>query len=108
LANIALLKKYPGKITLIDKTTKLIAINKKQKLTLTGKKESTVSIFPASTSSPRVKTMGLKYNLDNQKLMFPTQGISNVMQKNLAQICIDNGLLLVCANIETSLETRTI
>jgi thiamine pyrophosphokinase len=106
LANIELIKKYPGKITLIDNNTKLIAINNKQKLVLTGKKESIVSIFPASTNSPSIKTSGLKYNLDNKKLMFPTQGTSNTIQKNPAQISIDSGLLLVCTNINTKLEVK--
>ena len=106
LANIELLKKYPGKITLIDNNTKLIAITNKQALVLMGKKESIVSIFPANTSSPSIKTIGLQYNLDNQRLIFPTQGTSNTIQKKPAQISIDSGLLLVCTNINTKLEVK--
>jgi len=108
LANIELLKRYPGQIILLDKETKLIAINRKQKLMLLGKKESVVSIFSAGICSPMIKTYGLKYSLDNQKLLFPTQGISNVIQKTYAQIHVRNGLLLVCAAIETKLEIREV
>lgn len=108
LANIELVKKYPSKIILIDTSTKLIAINNKQQLILTGKKESIVSIFPYNINSSSIRTSGLKYNLDNQKLMFPTQGTSNLIEENFAKISTDSGFLLVCTNIETELEVKAI
>jgi len=103
LANIELIKKYPGKVILIENNSKLISINKKQKLIIKGKKDSIISILPA-VGNPKIKITGLKYELNNEKLKFPTQGTSNLIETRPAQITIDSGLLLVCTELKTKFE----
>jgi len=102
LANIELIKKYPWKVSLIDRGIKVIAINSDYSLEIKGKKGSIVSIFLANNTSPSIKTSGLKYALNNQKLLFPSHGTSNVIEHNPASIKIDSGLILVCTDVTTS------
>jgi thiamine pyrophosphokinase len=107
LANIALLKAYPGKIVLIDHQTRLIIINQKQKLVLTGQKGSLVSLFSVyDANSSTIKTSGLTYNLNNQKLIFPTRGTSNALEEDSACIMIKEGLLQVCSSMKIKFEVE--
>jgi thiamine pyrophosphokinase len=100
IGNIELLKKYAGLVTLIENERILLALKGPTTLQLNGEIGSIVSLFSADTHCPSITTSGLKYNLNNEKLLFPTHGISNEIEKSPASIGIETGLLLVCVSIE--------
>lgn len=104
LANLELLKKYPGCVTLIDNDTQVVAINDRSTVVFVGEKGSRLSLFWPEKYSPSISTKGLKYNLNDEKLVFTTQGTSNIIQDNPAFIKIASGLLLICADVKVKLE----
>jgi len=110
IGNIELLKKYPNIITLMENNTKILVLNNKKKLILKNNyknfnnKKNIVSLF--SINNPKITTTNLKYNLNNQELIFPTHGVSNKIALNPASISINSGLLIVCANINIDLEIK--
>jgi thiamine pyrophosphokinase len=68
--------------------------------TLTGNIGGTVTLISLSPYTYFIKTKGLKYKLENEKLMFsPVRGISNVFTEKKAYIKIKGGILLVIKQI---------
>ena len=64
--------------------------------TLIGDIENIVTLISLSPYTYFIKTKGLKYELENEKLMFsPVRGISNVFTEKKAYIKIEGGILLV-------------
>jgi thiamine pyrophosphokinase len=98
IGNIELIKKYAGLVSLIENDRTLVALKGPATLQLNGEVGNIVSLFSAETRCPCITTSGLKYNLNNEKLLFPTHGVSNEIEKNPSSISIETGLLLVCVN----------
>lgn len=98
IGNIELIKKYAGLVSLIENDRTLVALKGPATLQLNGEVGKIVSLFSAETRCPCITTSGLKYNLNNEKLFFPTHGVSNEIEKNPSSISIETGLLLVCVN----------
>jgi thiamine pyrophosphokinase len=64
--------------------------------TLNGDIGGTVTLISLSPYTYFIKTEGLKYELENEKLMFsPVRGISNVFTEKKAYIKIKEGTLLI-------------
>lgn len=63
---------------------------------LTGKKGDLVSLVPLNDNVQGITTQNLTYTLKNKVLKsYETLGVSNVMTKNLAEITLKKGILLV-------------
>lgn len=61
-----------------------------------GEVGNIISLFSLSPYTFFVKTSGLKYKLENEKLLFsPVRGICNVFTEHVASIEIKKGILLV-------------
>jgi thiamine pyrophosphokinase len=60
-----------------------------------GKKGDIVSLMPMLSPAKGIKTMGLKYSLNNETLLPEhSRGVSNVMETEKAEISLKSGLLL--------------
>src|SRR4030042_3493664 len=69
--------------------------------TLTGDIGDTVTLLSLSPYTYFIKTKGLKYELENEKLMFsPVRGVSNVFTDKKAYIKIRGGTLLVIKQLQ--------
>ena len=69
--------------------------------TLTGDIGDTVTLLSLSPYTYFIKTKGLKYELENEKLLFsPVRGISNVFTDKKAYIKIRGGTLLVIKQLQ--------
>ena len=62
---------------------------------LHGKIGAIVSLMPYSTSPFKVRTIGLKYPLQDECLISATHGLSNELSQTEACICVSDGILLV-------------
>lgn len=61
-----------------------------------GKKGKLISIFSLSPHTFFIKTSGLEYKLENEKLLFsPVRGLSNVFTGDNAEIDIKEGTLMI-------------
>jgi thiamine pyrophosphokinase len=64
--------------------------------TLNGEIGKIVTLFSLSPYTYFIKTRGLKYELENERLTFsPVRGISNVFTEEKAYLEIKGGILLV-------------
>ena len=95
LGNIALVAGYPGRVAIIDGTSTLVAVDKSEKCVLHGRIGAIVSLMPYSTSPFKVRTIGLKYPLQDECLISATHGLSNELAQTEACICVSDGILLV-------------
>jgi thiamine pyrophosphokinase len=95
LANVALLASHPGQVALFDGTSTLVAVDKSEKCKLRGRVGTRVSLIPYGSGSPRVRTNGLKYALQDKCLKSATEGLSNELSQTETCICVSNGILLV-------------
>jgi len=61
---------------------------------------NTLSIFSLTSNTYFINTDGLKYKLQNEELLFsPIRGISNIFEKESAQIDIKDGIILLVKEI---------
>jgi len=95
LGNIALVAGYPGQVIIFDGTSTLVAVDKSEKCILHGRIGNIVSLIPYSTGSFKVRTNGLKYPLQDERLISATHGLSNALSQTKACICVSDGILLV-------------
>jgi thiamine pyrophosphokinase len=99
LCNILLLKQIP-----LDINSKIITLNQeiyliRNKIEFLNKKNKTVSIIPL-TFVENIKTNGLKWELNNVNLQFGfIGGISNIIEKDNASICLNKGECVVILKI---------
>ena len=99
LCNILLLKQIP-----LNVNSKIITLNQeiyliRNKIEFLNKKNKTVSIIPL-TFVENIKTNGLKWELNNVNLQFGfIGGISNIIEKDNASICLNKGECIVILNI---------
>ncbi len=64
--------------------------------TLSGEIGKIVTLISLSPYTYFIKTKGLKYKLENEKLMFsPVRGVSNVFTENKVYINIKEGILMI-------------
>ncbi|MCS6836742.1 MAG: thiamine diphosphokinase [Anaerolineae bacterium] len=64
--------------------------------TILGQAGDTVSLIPMADQAEGIRTEGLYYPLDNERLVFgPTRGVSNVMQASEARVSLRSGKLLL-------------
>ncbi len=81
-------------IKIIDENNEVSVINKSSEIN--GEKGKRVSLFSLSPFTHFISTKGLKYRLNNEKLLFsPVRGLSNELTEDKASIKIKKGLLLV-------------
>mgnify|MGYP001141817829 CR=1 FL=1 len=72
----------------------------KNSCTVKGKIGKLISIFSLSPYTFFIKTRGLKYKLENEKLLFsPVRGLSNVFTEDIATMNIKEGQLLIIKEI---------
>lgn len=95
LGNVALIASHPGQVAIFDGTSTLIAVDKSEKCMLHGRIGAIVSLMPYSTGSLKVRTNGLKYPLQDERLVSATHGLSNELSQTEACICVSDGILLV-------------
>ena len=95
LGNVALLAGHPGQVALFDGTSTLVAVDKSEKCILHGRVGTRVSLIPYGPDSPKVRTNGLKYALQDECLNSATEGLSNELSNTETCICVSNGILLV-------------
>jgi len=95
LGNIALVAGYPGRLAILDGISTLIAVDKSEKCVLQGKIGAIVSLMPYSTGPFKVRTIGLRYPLQDECLISATHGLSNELSQTEACICVSDGILLV-------------
>jgi len=95
LANVALLASHPGQVALFDGTSTLVAVDKSEKCLLHGQVGTRVSLIPYGSGSPKVRTNGLVYVLQDECLKSVTQGLSNELSQPETCICVSNGIMLV-------------
>ncbi|MEJ2704737.1 MAG: thiamine diphosphokinase [Sedimentisphaerales bacterium] len=95
LGNVALLASHPGRVALFDGTSTLVAVDKSEKCPLHGQVGTRVSLIPYGSGSPRVRTNGLVYSLQEECLKSATQGLSNELSQTETCICVSNGIMLV-------------
>lgn len=97
LANIYLLEYIVKKgiqAQIIDQCNRIYLIDKKIKLK--GKKGDLLSLLPFSDIVKGISTKGVKYHLKNGEMKKENPyGISNVFKDEIAEISIEEGLLLV-------------
>ena len=99
LCNILLLKQIP-----LNVNSKIITLNQeiyliRNKIEFLNKKNRTLSIIPL-TFVENIKTNGLKWELNNVNLQFGfIGGISNIIEKDNASICLNKGECIVILNI---------
>jgi len=81
-------------VTIIEGNQEIRLI--RNKIKLQGKKGDLVSIIPFKSDAKKVTTKNLKYPLKNADLKFGySRGISNVLEKDTAEISLASGSLLV-------------
>ncbi|MFA5015873.1 MAG: thiamine diphosphokinase [Actinomycetota bacterium] len=81
-------------IGILTDTSEIVIMRKSG--AITGDIGITVTLISLSPYTYFIKTKGLKYVLENEKLMFsPVRGISNVFTEKKAYIKIKKGILLV-------------
>lgn len=107
LGNIALLA-HPARknqdIRLDDGVTEVFFIHSAG--SLSGRRGDTVSLLPYGGIVEGVRTEGLEYPLQRERLYpYQTRGISNVMQSVTAQVQIESGRLL-CVHIRQKEEGK--
>lgn len=95
LGNVALVAGYPGRVAIFDGISTLVAVDKSDKCVLHGRIGSIVSLMPYSSGPLKVRTNGLKYPLQNERLISATHGLSNALSQTKACICVSDGILLV-------------
>ena len=95
LGNIALVAGYPGRVAILDGISTLIAVDKSEKCVLHGRVGAIVSLMPYSTGPFKVRTIGLRYPLQDECLISATHGLSNELSQTEACICVSDGILLV-------------
>ncbi len=102
LANILLLA-HPAysslSIRIVDGPQELSLLQGGQTRQIVGEPGDTLSLMPLIGDVSGITTQGLEYPLENGTLHFgTTRGVSNVMISHLAQVQLDEGLLLVVLN----------
>ena len=95
LGNIVLVASYPGRVAIFDGISTLVAVDKSEKCVLHGRIGAIVSLMPYSTGSLKVRTNGLKYPLQDERLISTTHGLSNELSQTETCVCVSNGVLLV-------------
>jgi len=102
LANILLLA-HPEfsslSIHIVDGPQELSLLQGGQTRQIVGEPGDTLSLMPLLGGANGITTQGLEYPLENGSLRIgATRGVSNVMISHLAQVQLDEGLLLVVLN----------
>jgi thiamine pyrophosphokinase len=96
LANIGLLNLFAHQnitVELDDGNEHVFLIRDKRRIN--GSQGDIVSLIPIYASVTGIKTLGLKYPLDNDELLInKTRGISNQMTADVAEISVTSGWLL--------------
>jgi thiamine pyrophosphokinase len=81
-------------VSIITENSEISVI--KNSCRINGEIGKNISIFSLTPFTFFEKTLGLKYRLKNEKLLFsPARGISNKFTKNTAKISISEGWLLI-------------
>ncbi len=97
LANIFLLQMLTEKgvkSKIIDEYNEIFLIKNFGKIR--GKSGDVISLIPLTQEVNKIKTKGLKYELENGKLkVCDTLGISNILKRNTATVSFKKGSLLV-------------
>ena len=96
LCNVALVARHPGYVRIVSGTLMLEAAANSTECVLQGPIGSVVSLIDYGASEVHVKTRGLRYSLEGNPLVFPTQGLSNELTESCAHISVISGILLVC------------
>ncbi|MGI6642512.1 MAG: thiamine diphosphokinase [Bacillota bacterium] len=99
LANVMLIETYVRKgldVVLDSGSTVICSIVGKGRRRFRGKMGDWVSLFPITREVTGVSTCGLEFPLREATLLRgSTYGVSNVMTKEEALVCIDQGFLLI-------------
>jgi len=95
LGNIVLVASYPGRVAIFDGISTLVAVDKSEKCVLHGRIGAIVSLMPYSTGPLKVRTKGLKYPLQDERLISAAHGLGNELSQTEACICVSDGILLV-------------
>lgn len=68
----------------------------RKKIKLTGKKGDIISLIPLNGDAIGITTKNLAYSLQSEILLsYNTRGVSNIMTKNVAEISLKKGVLLI-------------
>jgi thiamine pyrophosphokinase len=96
-ANLSLLSSpaYDNvKVSIITENSEIFVV--KDTCTIKGEAGKKISIFSLTPFTFFEKTLGLKYKLKNEKLLFaPARGLSNEFTKDTARLNISGGWLLI-------------
>lgn len=96
ITNIMLLTKSDN-VSIIDDKNEIFAL--RNKLTLEGRINKTLSVIPITQKLEGVTSKGLKYKLDNDTLYFATgRGNSNLITDNECVIMLKSGIGIVIIN----------
>jgi len=91
--------------TLINGAEEVHLLHAGEMLTLVGKSEELISLLPIQPGTSIVTTIGLKYPLKNEPLVYGlSRGISNQLTGNRGTVHLESGLLCVVHTRTTSLE----
>jgi thiamine pyrophosphokinase len=107
LANLLLLldRRWDGiDVRAVKGDTTVRALRGEARVELAGLAGDLVSLLPLGSDATRVRTVGLRYQLDGETLQSGrSRGLSNVIEKAPASVSLEGGALLV---IETRKEPR--
>lgn len=95
LGNSVILMRYPGKVALWDDGVLAQALSAGQGIEFQTKPGAVFSMFPFA-SNARVKTAGLKYSLQDEKLEYATHGLSNAVTGETCSVSISQGMIILC------------
>ena len=99
LGHCAILARYPDRVALIDEHLFLQAVNSGHRIVLHMDTNDRISIFAVS-GDPQLKTKGLKYELNDERLEFATHGLDNLAVQNECSIQVRDGFILLCVEKE--------
>jgi len=95
IGNMALLMRFPGVLELWDEGFLVLALTAGQHLTIHTSAGAHVSMF-SFDENLRVKTTGLKYNLNNEHLKYATHGLSNAAVSDACSVAVTRGMIILC------------